>query len=157
MRYNYRKLPLVHENRMRRPLAPSRRDQQGSRSGSFRATSRHDPRKKGHFLNQIGDLHHVSSHQTPSNANDLRNGFDAYMKQNKSFARYVCYAMRTLHEYDLAVPNVDRITMIVQSALAAQSLFFAASLHHPGHAELHLVFETFVLNCVMPPERQGYP
>jgi hypothetical protein len=65
--------------------------------------------------------------------------------------------MQTLHEYDMAALDVDRITVIVQSALAAQSLFFAASLHHPGQAELHQVFETFVLNCVMPPERQSYP
>jgi hypothetical protein len=58
---------------------------------------------------------------------------------------------------NLIPPDVDRISLIVESALTAQSLFFAASLHHPEQAELHQVFETFVLNCVMPPEIRSYP
>jgi hypothetical protein len=107
-------------------------------------------------MNQISDLSHAGSHQTPSCTNDLISGFDAYVKQEKTFARYVNYAIQTLHEYNLAPPDVDRVTLIVKSALTAQSLFFAASLHHPEEAELHQLFEAFVLNCVMPPEKWSY-
>jgi len=107
-------------------------------------------------MNLISDLPQAVSHQTSSYPAALSGGFDPYVKQNKSFARYVSYAIQTLHEYNLVPPDVDRVTLIVQSALAAQSLFFAASLHHPEQAELHQVFETFVLNCVMPPEKWNY-
>jgi hypothetical protein len=103
------------------------------------------------YMDQINDLPQAVSHQSPSGADAPIGGFDAYVKQEKSFARYFSYAIQTLLEYDLAVPEVDRVTLIVQSALAAQNLFFAASLRHPEQAELHQVFETFVLNCVMPP------
>jgi hypothetical protein len=77
--------------------------------------------------------------------------------QNKSFASYVGYAIQILHENDLVPPEEDRVTLIVESALAAQSLFFVASLHHPEQAELHQIFEAFVLNCIMPPEKRSYP
>jgi hypothetical protein len=70
------------------------------------------------------------------------------VKQSKSFARYVGYAIETLHEHNLVPPDEDRVILIVQSALAAQSLFFAAALHHPRRAELYQFFESFVLSCV---------
>jgi len=108
-------------------------------------------------MDQISDLPQVVSHQTPSYTDALIGGWEAYVEQSKSFTRYVSYAIQTLHEYDLAAPDVDCITLIVQSALAAQSLFFAASLHHPGQDELYQVFETFVLNCVIPPKRRSCP
>jgi hypothetical protein len=106
-------------------------------------------------MDQISDLPQVVSHQTPSCGDALIGGCESYVEQSKSFTRYVSYAIQILHEHDLIPPDVDRVILIVQSALAAQSLFFAASLHHPGQAELHQVFETFVLNCVMPPERRS--
>jgi hypothetical protein len=109
------------------------------------------------YMDQISDLPQAVSHQTPSCDDTFIGGFDAYVKQSKSFARYVSYAIQTLHEYNLVPPDVDRVTLIVQSALAAQSCFFAASLHHPGQAELHQIFETFVLNCVTPLEKRSYP
>jgi hypothetical protein len=43
------------------------------------------------------------------------------------------------------------MTQIVESALVVQSLFFAVSLRHPEPAELHQVFEAFVINCVLTP------
>jgi hypothetical protein len=70
------------------------------------------------------------------------------VEQSKSFTRYVSYAIETLHEKNLVSPDVDRVILIVQSALAAQSLFFAAALHHPGRVELYQFFESFVLSCV---------
>ena len=108
-------------------------------------------------MNPISNLPQAVSHQISSFPDALSGGFDAYVKQNKYFASYVSYAIQTLHEYNLIPPDVDRITLIVESALTAQSLFFAASLHHPEQAELYQVFETFVLNCVMPPEIRSNP
>jgi hypothetical protein len=95
------------------------------------------------YMDQISDLPQVVSHQIPSCADDPIGGCEAYVEQSKSFTRYVSHAVQILHEHDLIPPDVDRVTLIVQSALAAQSLFFSASLHHPEQAELHLVFEAF--------------
>jgi hypothetical protein len=99
-------------------------------------------------MDQISDLPQAVSHQTPSSADALIGGFDAYVKQSKSFARDVSYAIETLHEHNLVPTDVDRVNLIVQSALAARSLFFAAALHHPGSVELYQFFESFVLSCV---------
>jgi hypothetical protein len=108
------------------------------------------------YMDPISDLPQAVSHQTSLCPAALSGGVDAYVTQNKSFAKYVSYAIQVLHEYNLVPPDVDRVTLIVRSALAAQNLFFAASLHHPERVELHQVFETFVLNCVMPPEKRNY-
>jgi hypothetical protein len=50
------------------------------------------------LMDQINDLTHAVSHQTPPCADALIGGFDAYVKQNKSFASYVSYAIQTLRE-----------------------------------------------------------
>ena len=57
-------------------------------------------------------------------------------------------AVQILSEHDLALPELDSLAAIVRSALIAQTLFFAAALHHPGRAELYQFFESFVLSCV---------
>jgi hypothetical protein len=57
-------------------------------------------------------------------------------------------AVQILSEHDLALPELDSLATIVRSALTAQTLFFAAALHHPGRAELYQFFESFVLSCV---------
>jgi hypothetical protein len=99
-------------------------------------------------MHRISDSPHGPLYQTPPCADALIGGLDAYVKQNKHFAKYVSYAIETLHEYDLDPPDVDLVILIVQSALAAQSLFFAAALHHPGSVELYQFFESFVRSCV---------
>jgi hypothetical protein len=47
------------------------------------------------------------------------------------------------------LPEPDQLNLIVQSALAAQSLFFSACLHHPGTAELRRMFEMVLIACMM--------
>ena len=106
-------------------------------------------------MEQLNDLSRVFS-QDSSGADALSEGFDMDVKHGKSFARYVGYAIQALREHNLVLPDVDRVILIVQSALAAQSLFFAASLHHPEQVELHQVFESFVLNCVMPSKERSF-
>ena len=96
----------------------------------------------------ISDLPQVVSHQIPSCAGALIGGCEAFVEQSKSFTGYVSYAIDTLLEHNLLPPDEDRVILIVQSALAAQSLFFAAALHYPGRAELYQFFESFVLSCV---------
>jgi hypothetical protein len=49
------------------------------------------------------------------------------------------------------------MTLIVEAALAVQSLFFAVSLRHPEQAEPHQVFEAFVVSCVPPLEKRSNP
>ena len=75
--------------------------------------------------------------------------------RGKTFANYVNYAIQTIREYDLILPEDDHFILIVQSALATQSLFFDASVHQPEQVELDLVFETFVLNCVRHSQERG--
>jgi hypothetical protein len=99
-------------------------------------------------MHRINDSPHGHLYRTPSRADAIIGDFDAYVKQSKTFASYVSYAIETLHEQNMVPPDVDRVILIVQSALAAQSLFFAAALHHPGKAELYQFFESFVLSCV---------
>jgi hypothetical protein len=57
-------------------------------------------------------------------------------------------AVQILSEHDLALPELDRLAVIVRSALTAQTLFYAAALHRPGRTELYQFFESFVLSCV---------
>lgn len=57
-------------------------------------------------------------------------------------------AVQILSEHDLALPELDSLAAIVRSALTAQTIFFAAALHHPGRTELYQFFESFVLSCV---------
>jgi hypothetical protein len=107
-------------------------------------------------MDGINDFSHVVSRQIPSGADALSGNFGAYARQNRSLATYVNCAIRIFNEHSLGLPDVDRITLIVHSALAAQNLFFAASLHEPEQAELHQVFETFVLDCALAPYERGY-
>src|ERR1700692_3712540 len=99
-------------------------------------------------MHRINDSPHGPLYRTPSCADAFIGGCQAYVEQSKSFTRYVSYAIETLHENNLVSPDVDRVILIVQSALAAQSLFFAAAVHHPGSVELFQFFESFVLSCV---------
>lgn len=56
--------------------------------------------------------------------------------------------VQVLAEHDLDLPERDELNLIATSASATQALFFTACLHDPDEAELHLVFEMFVLACV---------
>ena len=109
------------------------------------------------YMDTISILPQTVSNQTASYADACIGGFGAYAKQNKSFARYVACAIQALHENDLVPPDEDHITLIVESALAVQSLFFAPCLRRPEQAELHHVFEEFVVSCVMPPAKWSNP
>jgi hypothetical protein len=108
-------------------------------------------------MTPIRTLPQADSHPTCSFLATFSGSQDTYLKQNKSFARYVTYAIQTLDEHNLAPPDADRMTLIVESALVVQSLFFAVCLHHPEPAELHQVFEAFVLSCILPSERRSNP
>jgi|SRR5258706_13760681 hypothetical protein len=96
-------------------------------------------------MDKISDSPQAPSDQSPSCA-DLH--FDIPGKHSPSAARYLHYAVQTLYEYDISVPEMDRLTLIVDAALSAQSFFFGAAPHHPGRVELYQFFESFVLSCV---------
>ena len=57
-------------------------------------------------------------------------------------------AIELLSEHDLSLPEPDQLHLIVQSALAAETLYFSACLHHPGTAELRRMFEMFLIACM---------
>jgi hypothetical protein len=61
---------------------------------------------------------------------------------------YLRNSRQILAAHDLASPDRDRLILVVEAALAAQSLWFAAVLHEPSTAELYEFFEEFVLRCV---------
>jgi hypothetical protein len=65
-------------------------------------------------------------------------------------ATYLQLAIQILFEYDIELPEPDRLDHIVQSALAAQNLYYTASIGHPSTTSLYRVFQSFVLDCVTP-------
>ena len=65
-----------------------------------------------------------------------------------STATYLKLAIQILFEYDIELPEPDRFDLIVESALAAQNLYFTASIGHPSTTSLYRVFQSFVLDCV---------
>ena len=99
---------------------------------------------------------HPSSHKH-SSVGLLTSGLRVHGHQNKSRDTYIRYALQALSERDQILPEHDRVTLIVEAALAAQALLFAASMHDPDPIELHRFFELFVLNCVIPPEKRSTP
>ena len=70
---------------------------------------------------------------------------------------YLQHAVQILSEHDLALPEPDELNLIVRSALAVQSHYFAACLHHPDHTELYEVFEAFLLACVTSSQETEIP
>jgi hypothetical protein len=109
------------------------------------------------LMTPISNLSHPVSPPTGSIPNNFTRQFETYLEQNKSFTGYLSYAIEILHEYDLVPPDEDRITLIVESALTIQSLFFTTCLHRPEQVELHQVFKAFVVRCVLPPEKRSNP
>jgi hypothetical protein len=105
---------------------------------------------------QLPDFHQNSSTQ-PYLCDDSRvAGFNQYLNDSPSVYRYLRFAVQALSEYSQDPPDVQRLTLIVEAALAAQALLFTASLHDPDESELHRFFEAFVLDCVIPPEKRSY-
>jgi hypothetical protein len=92
---------------------------------------------------------HGSAHQVPLST-DRGLGQPTSLSHHNSLATYFRNAVQILSEHDLAIAEFDRLTLIVETALTAQSLFFAAALHDPDTAELYGFFEEFVLRCVSP-------
>lgn len=90
---------------------------------------------------------HGSSHQVPLSTDPGLSQFRSF-GHHSSLATYFWNALQILSEHDLAIGEFDRLTRIVETALIAQSLFFAAALHDPDTAELYGFFEEFVLRCV---------
>jgi hypothetical protein len=69
---------------------------------------------------------------------------------------YLRFAEQILSEHDLALPEPEQLNLIVQSALAVQSLYFDACLHHPDTTELYEVFENFLVTCLTTiPEKEN--
>lgn len=63
-------------------------------------------------------------------------------------ATYLRLAIQILFEHDIELPEPDWLDLIVQSALAAQNLYYTASIRHPSTTSLYQVFQSFVLDCV---------
>ena len=98
------------------------------------------------------DLHQdVSNKRPPTDRSDVP-VFNLYLNGTPSVSRYVCLATQTLFEHNLIPPEVNRLAQVVEAALRAQALYFAAAVYHPDREDLHRFFETFVLTCVNPPE-----
>ncbi len=93
-------------------------------------------------------------HHSPELLND---GVDGCGQYSKSRDTYLRYAIQALSERDQILPEQDRLTLIVDAALSAQALLFAASMHEPDPIELHQFFELFVLSCVIPSEKRSTP
>jgi hypothetical protein len=103
------------------------------------------------------DFHQNSSIQPYPCDDSHVDGFNLYVNDSPSRARYLRLAVQTLLEGSQDLPDVQRLTLIVDAALSAQALFFATALHHPDPVELHQFFEAFVLTCVIRPETRSYP
>jgi hypothetical protein len=72
-----------------------------------------------------------------------------------SVDKYLRYAVQILSEYDMSLPEMGRLRLIVDAALSAQSFFFTAALHDPGKTDLYHFFELFVLSCVTSTQETG--
>src|ERR1035441_632720 len=98
----------------------------------------------------------MSQSDTPSHSSgghsvdlaDHQPGTCVRLGHDSSPTIYFRFAAQILSEHDLALPEPDQLNLTVQSALAVQSVYFAACLHHPDKAELDEVFEMFLLACV---------
>jgi len=69
--------------------------------------------------------------------------------------KYVRCAIDYLADHELPSPEFPRLLLIVQAALDAQALFFAAVLHDPTSQELDAFFTDFVTRCATPDEPAG--
>jgi hypothetical protein len=98
-------------------------------------------------MNKPSLLSQVSVHQSsvPGYHDD---GLPAILAHSPSIQIYRRRAVQVLAEHDLVPPEPEQLKLIVQSALAAQRLYFDACLHHPDQTELHQVFEMFLLACL---------
>jgi len=106
-------------------------------------------------MSHLPDFHQNSTQ--PYLCDDSRvAGFNLYLNDSPSVHRYLRLAVQTLAEYSQDPPDVQRLNLIVEAALASQALLFTASLHDPDELELHRFFEAFVLDCVVPPEKRSY-
>lgn len=64
--------------------------------------------------------------------------------------RYLELARQTVSDAGETSLNNSRFLLVVESALAAIHLVFAAALHEPAEWELDILFETFVGACILP-------
>ena len=104
-------------------------------------------------MNEIYRLPQAPSCEIPS-LTPQAVGLPVRLTHSPSFARYLRHAVQTLIEFDLIAPGEDRLGLIVEAALAAQAMLFTVSLHDPDPVELHKFFESFILTCVIPPEKR---
>jgi hypothetical protein len=74
-----------------------------------------------------------------------------HLQHETSLLPYRRAAINCLLDHELELPPSDSLSLIVESAVAACQLFFAAAMQHPSAAENRKVFESFVLNCVSQP------
>lgn len=108
-------------------------------------------------MNEIYGLPQALSIQPPPCDGSHIPGFNLYLNDSPSVSRYLRLAVQALFEYSQLPQDVECLTSIVEAALSAQALYFTSALHHPDTVELHQFFETFVLNCVIPPEKRSTP
>ena len=109
------------------------------------------------YMTHLPDFHQNSSTPPYPCEDSHIAGFNLYLSDSPSASRYQRLAVQALLEYSQELPDVQRLTLIVEAALSAQALYFAAAAHDPDTVELHQFFETFVLACVIPPEKRSTP
>ena len=106
----------------------------------------------------------MSQSDTPSHSSgghsvdlaDHQPGTCVRLGHDSSPTIYLRFAEQILSEHDLALPEPEQLNLIVQSALAVQSLYFDACLHHPDTTELYEVFENFLVTCLTTiPEKEN--
>jgi hypothetical protein len=106
-------------------------------------------------MDEINGLPQAPSCKVPALSTPHGVGLPLRLTPSPSFAGYLRYAVQVLVEFDLPSPGEDRLALMVEAALSAQVLLFAACLHDPDELELHRFFEMFILNCVIPPETRS--
>ena len=74
-----------------------------------------------------------------------------HLQQETYLLPYRRAAINCLLDHELELPPSDVLSLIVESAVAACQLFFAAAMQHPSAAENRDVFKNFVLSCVSQP------
>jgi hypothetical protein len=70
-----------------------------------------------------------------------------------SFAEHLRRAASIFVEYDIAVPDEERLLAITRFALDARDSYFALALYQPDELDLHDVFMDFVKAVARRPHR----
>ena len=84
----------------------------------------------------------------PPTSADLSSDRSVSLQQLCATTPYRRIVLELFKEHDVAVPDTDALTTIVESALASRDLYFVAALEKPDAKSLARHFHSFVLDCL---------